>query len=90
MNNNEEIQQTLSHVKSLLGKHQLLETLVQRQNRVEVQKVLEQLAPGPIARILEDLSADDRQIIWQLVPDAKKRENPSGDQIPSAWSCCLR
>jgi magnesium transporter len=52
----------------------LLETLMQKQNRVELQKVLDQLAPGPIARILEDLTADDRQIIWQLVPDAKKEE----------------
>jgi len=35
---------------------------------------LEQLPPGSLARILEALSTDDRQVIWQLVPDAKKEE----------------
>lgn len=74
MNNHEGIQEPLSQVKTLLARHQLLESLMQKQNRVELQKVLDQLAPGPIARILEDLTTDDRQIIWQLVPDAKKEE----------------
>jgi len=74
MINHEGIQESLSQVKTLLARHQLLESLMQKQNRVELQKVLDQLAPGPIARILEDLTADDRQIIWQLVPDAKKEE----------------
>jgi len=74
MNNHEDIQNTLSQVKTLLGRHQLLETLAHKQNRVELQKVVEQLAPGSLARILEALSTDDRQVIWQLVPDAKKEE----------------
>ena len=74
MNNHEESQNSLSQVKTLLSRHQLLESLVHKQNRVELQKVLEQLAPGPLARILEALSTDDRQVVWQLVPDAKKEE----------------
>jgi magnesium transporter len=74
MNNHEESQNSLSQVKTLLDRHQLLETLVHKQNRVELQKVLEQLAPGPLARILEALSTNDRQVVWQLVPDAKKEE----------------
>ncbi len=74
MNNHEGIQNSLAQVKTLLDKHQLLETLVHKQNRVELQKVLEQLAPEPLARILEALSTDDRQVIWRLVPDAKKEE----------------
>jgi magnesium transporter len=74
MNNQEYMRDNLTQVKSLLARHQLLETLVHKQNRVELQKVLEQLAPGPLARILEALSTDDRQVVWQLVPDAKKEE----------------
>jgi magnesium transporter len=74
MNNQEVSQNSLSQVKTLLDRHQLLETLVHKQNRVELQKVLEQLAPGPLARILEALSTDGRQAVWQLVPDAKKEE----------------
>ena len=74
MNNQDSIQDYLSHVRTLHARHQLLESLVHKQNRVELQKVLEQLAPGPIARILEDLSTDDRQIIWQLISDGKKEE----------------
>ena len=74
MKNQEYMPDNLTQVKSLLARHQLLETLVHKQNRVELQKVLEQLAPGPLARILEALSTDDRQVVWQLVPDAKKEE----------------
>jgi magnesium transporter len=74
MNDRENIQENLTQVKTLIARSQLFETLVIKQNRAELQKVLDQLAPGPIARILESLSADDRQIIWQLVPDAKKEE----------------
>ena len=74
MNNHTNSQDNLSQVKSLLARHQLLETLVQKQNKVELQKVMDQLAPGPIARILEELSTVDRQIVWQLVSDTKKEE----------------
>jgi magnesium transporter len=74
MKPHEDIQDHLSQVKTLLARHQLLETLAHKQNSAELQKVLNLLAPDPIARILESLSADERQIIWQLVPDAKKEE----------------
>jgi len=69
-----EILDNLTHVRKLIARHQLLESLVQKQNRVELQKALEHLAPGPIARIVESLTADERQIIWQLIPDLKKEE----------------
>lgn len=70
----EDIHDSLAQVKSLLARHQLLESLVHKQNRAELQKVLNQLSPGPMARVLEELTAEERQIIWQLVPDAKKEE----------------
>jgi magnesium transporter len=74
MNKNVEVHDYISQVQDLLAKHQLLTTLAHKQNRVELQSVLDQLAPGPIARILESLSANDRQFIWQLIPDSKKEE----------------
>jgi len=73
-----DIHDSLSQVKTLLARHQLLETLVHKQNRVELEKVLNQLAPGPMARILEDLSAEERQIIWQLIPDGDRGFCPRG------------
>lgn len=74
MDKHEDNQNSFSQVKSLLARHQLLESLVQKQNQVELQKVLAQLDPGPVARILEELSTEERQVVWQLVPDAKKEE----------------
>jgi magnesium transporter len=63
-----------SQVQALLTQHQLLTTQAHKQNRMELQKVLDQLTPEPVARILESLSAEDRQFIWQLIPDARKEE----------------
>lgn len=74
MNNQEEIQEYLSQIKALLDRHELPETSAHAQNRLELQGVLEKLAPEQIARILEDLSTDEQQIIWQFVPDAIKEE----------------
>lgn len=74
MNNREDNQRNLSEVKTLLDKSQLLDTLGMRQNMAELRELLDQLAPGSVARILEDLSADERQILWQQIPDAKKDE----------------
>jgi magnesium transporter len=74
MNNHEEIQGYLSRIKLLLGRHELPETSAHTQNRLELQRMLEKLAPEQIARILEELSAEEQQIIWQFVPDAIKEE----------------
>ena len=57
-----------------MPRHDLVETLVHKQNLVELQRVLDQLGPQPVARILEALLPDDRQIIWQLVRDERKEE----------------
>jgi magnesium transporter len=74
MTYSEDNQESLKHVRALLARHQLLESLVHKQNCAELQKTVEQFTPGAIARILEELSADERQIIWQLVPESKKEE----------------
>jgi len=74
MNNNEETQEYLSRIKVLLDRHEQPETPAHTENRLELQRVLEKLAPAQIARILEGLSSDEQQIIWQFVPDAIKEE----------------
>lgn len=74
MSNHEEIQEYLAQIKALLDSHELPETPAFTQNRLELRRVLETLAPEPIARILEELTADEQQIIWQFVPDAIKEE----------------
>ena len=90
MNDREDIQGYLTDVRNLLARHKLVEdlvhrqdmphhdlveTLVHKQNRVELQRLLDQLGSQPIiARILEALPPDDRQIIWQLVRDERKEE----------------
>jgi magnesium transporter len=72
--NNEEIQECLSQIKVLLDRHELPETAAHTQNSLELQKLLEKLSPEQIARILEGLSTDEQQIVWQFVPDAIKEE----------------
>jgi magnesium transporter len=88
MGDREDIQD-LSNVRNLLARHklvenlvhrqdmphhELVETLVHKQNRVEFQRLLDQLETQPIARILEVLPPDDRQIVWQLVRDERKED----------------
>src|ERR1035437_9123109 len=74
MNDYVNIQDHLADVKNLLVRHKLVEDLVHKQNLTELRRLLDQLGPEPLARILEALSADDLQIIWQLVPDEQKEE----------------
>lgn len=74
MSNHEEIQEYLSQIKALLDRHELPETSAHAQNRLELKGVLDMLAPEQIARILESLSTEEQQIIWQFVPDAIKEE----------------
>jgi magnesium transporter len=89
MNDYLDTQTHLATVKNLLAKHKLIEdlvrrqdmphhdlveTLVHKQNRVELQKLLDNLDRQIIARILESLSSDDRQITWQLIPDDRKED----------------
>jgi magnesium transporter len=89
MNDREDFQDYLPHVRDLLARqklvenlvhrqdmprHDLVETLVHKQNRVEFQRLLDQLGSQSVARILEALPPDDRQIVWQLVRDERKED----------------
>ena len=89
MNDHEDVQDNLSNVIRLLARHKLVEdlvhrqdmprhdlveTLVQKQNRVEFQRLLDQLDFQSVARILEALPSQDRQIVWQLIKDERKED----------------
>ena len=84
MSDREDLQDYLSAVRNLLARHKLVEDLVHRQdmphhdlvenlvhkqNMVELQRLLDQLDSQLIARILEALSYEHRQIVWELVCD---------------------
>jgi magnesium transporter len=62
------IVEDLAHRQNQEGPHQeAVESLVHRQNLVELQRKLEALHPADIAYILEALPPDDRLTVWQLV-----------------------
>ena len=65
-------QNNLLEIKNLLNRHKVIESLVHKQNLVELQRLLEQLDAEAIACILESFSADDRQIIWSLIKEDRK------------------
>jgi magnesium transporter len=65
-------QHNLLEIRNLLARHKLVETLVHKQNLVELQRLLEQLDADSIARILEASSSDDQQIIWLLIHEDRK------------------
>lgn len=65
-------QNNLLEIKNLLARHKLVETLVHKQNLVELQRLLAQLDVDSIARILEASLLDDQQIIWSLIQDERK------------------
>jgi len=89
MNDHEGIQGYLADVIRLLARHKLVEdlvhrqdmprhdlveTLVHKQNRVEFERLLDQTGSASVARILEALPPDDRQIVWQFVRDERKED----------------
>ncbi len=74
MDEPENFQNNLLEIKNLLARHKLVETLVHKQNLVELQRLLEQLDAEAIACVLEVFSADDRQIIWLLIKEDRKED----------------
>ncbi len=70
----EATQKHLWQVHRLLQKHKLIETLAHKQHLAELQARLEELDLPSVARIVEALSSDDREIIWQLISNERKDE----------------
>ena len=77
------LQATLQHILELLDKqrlvenlvsrqpmpqHDLVQSLVARQHRTELQNRLARLHPADIAYVLESLPVEDRLQVWALVP----------------------
>ena len=78
----ESVQESLKRVVALLHKHELVESLVHKQdmprhdlvqqlvhkqNLAELQKTLNELHPADVAYILEALPLDQRLVVWDLV-----------------------
>jgi magnesium transporter len=57
-----------------MPRHDLVESLVHKQNLAELERLLGKLSTAVIARILEALPENDRQIIWQLIRHVRKEE----------------
>jgi magnesium transporter len=83
------VQGSLQRVTELLRKHELVESLVHRQqgprqdlveslvhklHLVELQKLLDSLHPADIAHILEALPVEQRLIVWDLVKAEREGE----------------
>ena len=79
---NQEITKLLSRQKLLedlvkrqdMPRHELVESLVQKQNLTEINKFIEKLGSKEIASILENLSEIERTGIWAQVPDSRRDE----------------
>lgn len=94
-------QKDLWQVNRLLQKHKLIETLAHKQNLVELQIRLEQLDVQSVARIMEALAQEDREILWQLISEERKEEillvisddvraELVGEEIPRDHSMTIR
>ncbi len=57
-----------------MARHELVESMVQKQNLVDLQKFLEKLSNKEIANALEVLSENERNLVWDLVADHRKDE----------------
>jgi magnesium transporter len=83
------LERNLSHIRTLLErhrmveqivrtqdsrKHDLVESLVHRQHLAELRNRLARLHAADVAFILENLAPDERQIVWQEVRDARGGE----------------
>jgi magnesium transporter len=72
MDENINFQNNLLEIRNLLSRHKLVESLVHKQNLVELQRLLEQLDAEAVACILEALGSEDRFIIWALIQEERK------------------
>jgi magnesium transporter len=74
MHDSEYLKNHLLDIKNILAKHKIVESLVRKQNLVDIQRLFEQLDAEAVASILEASSADDRFILWSLIR-AERRES---------------
>jgi magnesium transporter len=74
-------------------RHDVVETLVQRQHFAELQNLMGQLSATELGNVLDGLSIDDATLLWQQIPEHRQndvlwevsepcRENLVGDREP--------
>jgi len=56
-----------------MAHHDLVETLVRKENLVQLQQIVNHLPADEIARILEELPAEDQLLIWEQLDDDHKQ-----------------
>jgi magnesium transporter len=57
-----------------MPRHELVESLVQKQNHTELGKLLEKLSNLQVAKVIDSLPKEDRIIIWGQLIDSRKEE----------------
>jgi magnesium transporter len=57
-----------------MQRHDLVESMVHESNLSELRRFLDKIDSSTLARLLDSLSTDERQIIWQLVSEERKEE----------------
>jgi magnesium transporter len=55
-----------------MPRHELVETLVRKQNLAKLKQMLNQISPGDVAQILEELSPEDQLFVWDQIDDERK------------------
>jgi len=55
--------------KQAMPHHELVETLVRKENMAQLRQILNHLPPEEIAHILGELTPDDQLLIWDQLDD---------------------
>ena len=57
-----------------MPRHELVETLVRKQNLAKIQQILNHLPPDEVAHIIESISPQDQLFIWDQISDERKED----------------
>ena len=60
--------ENMVHVQTM-PRHEMVQTLVQRQHLAELKNLIEPMSPEEIALILEALDKDAAGVVWSQIPD---------------------
>ena len=67
------VTEVLAH-KQEVPHHDLVETLVRKQNLAKLQQLLSEMPPAEIAELLEALATEDQLFIWDQINDKRKEQ----------------
>jgi len=74
MKNTIEIKEYVGQIKAVLEKDQQHESNLLQEDHRALDMLLLPLTPTQLARVLEELTREEQQTIWNVIPDAKKEE----------------